>query len=195
MRPNTLKELLIGWTLDNSGTEKRKYLGMSSIGDCPAKLYRNYVNGGGDAPYRLKMYSYLGYLFEADIKRRLAGINANMLGDGGEFLDFGGAFQGHSDGTWDGDLLEIKSTTQEYVDRTIREGPPLRHIYQVQAYLEYAGLEWANIIYVARDTGDIEVQPVRREPALAAKVKEKAATILDAAEKMQPPKCTCGYCR
>jgi hypothetical protein len=195
VNPVQLKDLLLDWTVANSGAEERNYLGMSAIGRCPRQLYDQMV---GARTWNLQGHQlcYLGYLFERDVLARLQAINADLLGGPREFSDFGGRFQGHSDGEWDGDLLEIKSTTAETV-REIKETRrvPHDHYWQVQTYMHYGNYRRATVIYVARDRGDVYVASVPRNHRVGERARLKAATILEAVDHRQPPEGECGYCR
>jgi hypothetical protein len=189
-----LKCQLLNWTMANSGAECRTYLGMSSIGECPLRLYNNLVHGR-DWSVGQHLMCYLGYLHERDILARLAALNGSQLGPSREFSDFGGRFQGHSDGEWAGDLLEIKSTMAEVLGHIQQRGRiPRRHFWQVQTYMFYGRYACALVVYVARDTGDLYVAQIRRLDHIGEEARLKASAILEAVDHRQPPTCECGRC-
>lgn len=200
MHPFELETQLINWTVRNSGIEVRNYLGMSAIGHCPRYLYYLML-GGREHNIQSHHYCYLGYLFERDILNRLEqlgrevnGRDAPILKSGREFVDFAGRFQGHTDGEWDGDLLEIKSVRH---DRLPGENGrlPRTHFWQIQTYMHYGSYRLARVVYVARDTGHIRVVGLRRNEKIGELARLKAATVLEAVDRRRPPPCECGHCK
>lgn len=191
MQASKLGKLLLNHTITHSGAERRTYLGMSQIGHCQRKLYYIMVQGR-EWTTQAHLYCHLGYLFEESILARLRAIEP-LLGPSREFSDFGGRFAGHSDGEWDGDLLEIKSTTSNLlIDMNGRI--PRNHFWQVQVYMFYGHYKQAQVIYVARDTGQLRVEAIRFHERTAELARLKAASILEAVDLRQPPECECGRC-
>lgn len=191
MYASELHAKLMNWTMLNSGIEHRDYLGMSAIGECRRALYTRMIQGRRfEAQDHL--YCYQGYLFERDIIERLRSVDASRLGPSREFSDFGGRFQGHSDGEWDGDLLEIKSVGSESHLPVARIGR--RHYWQVQTYLHYGRYDECKMIYVARDTGRIRVLHIRRNYRVGEMARIKAQEILEAVDHRVAPECECGRC-
>lgn len=195
MQARELRHELLKWTMANSGLEVRSYLGMSRIGECPRQLYHELVYGH-DWNTRSHLMCYQGYLHERDILARLAAMNGSQLAPGREFSDFGGRFQGHSDGEWDGDLLEIKSTITYKLDiiRQTRHIPE-NHFWQAQTYMHYGDYERALVVYVARDTGDLYVAQLRRLRHIGEQARLKASIILEGVDFRRPPECECGRCQ
>ncbi len=213
-----LQTQLVNWTMTHCGVEHREYLGMHSIGRCPLKLYRQLIYGrqwttedrlmmeGGyleEQRILLKLASLDGIdvsqlpLFPYDAFRaRLNGLIAQRkgrLGPNEAFSDFGGRFQGHSDGSWDGHLLEIKSVIAARLP--VRGGRiPNNHYWQIQAYMYYGQYRRAIVIYVARDTRQMRVLNVPYSEKVAELARIKAGEVLEAVERKQPPECMCGYC-
>lgn len=190
MHTKDLAKKLLNYTITNSGAEHRTYLGMSAIGRCQRQLYHDLLHGR-EWTTQAHFYCYLGYLFERDILARLAAIDPNLLGPGQEFSDFAGRFMGHSDGEWDGDLLEVKSTTE---DRLPNGRIPDQHFWQIQTYMHYGDYARAKIIYIARDTGSFRVRNIDRVHKMGELARIKAATILEAVDLRQPLACECGRC-
>ena len=190
MQASELGKRLLNYTISHSGAETRGYLGMSAIGQCPRKLYLDMVQGR-EWTTQSHLFCYLGYLFEQSVLERLRAMKPDLLGPSREFSDFGGRFMGHSDGSWDGDLLEIKSiTASRFPGGRISNG----HYWQVQTYMRYGGYKRANVIYVARDTGEIRVIEVRFNSRIAELARLKAGSILEAVDRREPPECECGWC-
>lgn len=215
-----LKRGLLNWTLANSGAEHRDYLGMSAIGQCPLKLYKQMIQGR-EWSTNDHLYCELGYAYEQRVLLKLAAIDGmevarlplypyaafraalhmmiderkGLLGPGREFSDFGGRFQGHSDGEWDGDLLEIKSVTQGKLESIKASGRlPHENYSQIQCMMHYGNYRRALAVYVARDTGETYVLTVRRNEQIGESLVLKAATILEAVEYKTPPECECDWC-
>ena len=220
MEARDLKYSLLNWTYANSGIERRTYLGMSKIGHCSLRLYKEMIYGR-EATARDHLYCERGYAEEQRILMKLAAIDGidiaqlplfpyaafrarlneliavrqGCLGPDREFSDFGGRFQGHSDGSWEGDLLEIKSVGADKFDR-IRQGSrlPSENYYQVQCYLHYGGYNRALVFYINRDTGDIYTRTIYYQEHIGEMLHLKAATILEHVDYRQPPPCDCGLC-
>lgn len=146
---------------------------------------------------KLSVFPYAKFRQDLDeLCRQRKGSNPakpGFLGPSEEFVDFGGRFKGHSDGSWDGDLLEIKSTIAEKLP--LNGMLPDQYYWQVQAYLHYGNYREAKVIYVARDTGEFRVIYVGRNDRIGEMVRQKAAMILEAVDLGQPPICECGRCR
>jgi hypothetical protein len=197
MIPNQLSKAILDWTVEHSGYEDRHYLGMSRIADCSRRLYFEMSNGRPAFDLDRHLMCYLGYLFEADVKRRLEALNLYRPGSERELVaNFDPRFRGHTDGELvDGSLLEIKSMLQPYIDQ-IRQSRrlPVRHFQQVQVYLRHGGYNFAHVIYVARDTGQIYTAGVRIHPATGDRLDRKAVAILRAVDANEPPECECGRC-
>lgn len=192
---NDLRKQLLNWTLTHSGAEFRDYLGMSRIAECPRLLYDELLYGR-DWSTAAHLLCYQGYLHERDVLARLQAMNGHQLGPGRQFSDFGGRFRGHSDAEWDGDLLEIKSTVSQDLDR-IRENKHLsvRHFWQIQTYMHYGRYARALVVYVARDTGYLYVAQIRYLEHIAERARLKASVILEAIDHKEPPDCECGHCK
>ena len=192
MNASKLNSMLVNWTMNNSGIEYRDYLGMSAIGDCRLKLYTRMIQG---QRFNLQdhLFCYEGYLAERDIIERLRSLDASALGPSQEFSDFGGRFQGHTDGSWDGDLLEVKSVAKtEWLPTTDRIAA--KHYWQVQIYMMYGRYEETKMIYKARDTGQMRVVHIKRNHRVGEMARIKAQEILEAVDHRRPPECDCGRC-
>lgn len=196
MKAMTLKRKLMEWTVEHSGVEERNYLGMSQIGRCRRELYEQMVSGREWSEHAHQM-CYIEYLFERDILARLEALGDGLLGPGEELVALEGRFQGHTDGTFDGELLEIKSTVDAKVVEMIENDGriPWGHYCQVQTYLHFSEREWATVVYVARDSGAIYVAAQRRHKDVGEQMVDKAKEILAAVDAGEAPACECGRCR
>lgn len=220
MEARDLKYAFLNWSCANSGIERRAYLGMSKIGQCSLRLYQEMIYGR-EVTTRDHLYCERGYAEEQRFLMKLAAIDGldiaqlplfpyaafrarlneliaargGSLGPDREFSDFGGRFQGHTDGSWDGDLVEIKSVSAEKFDR-IRQGNrlPSENFSQVQCYLRYGNYRRALVFYVNRDTGDLYTRTIYYQEHIGDMLYLKAATILEHVEYQQPPPCDCGRC-
>jgi hypothetical protein len=200
-----LKTFLMDALRRQSGLEARRpYLGMSSISQCPRKLYFDFVEGREPATDRNHWTCWSGYLYESALLG-LLGSQFPGQAQSCQFeivAGFDSRFRGHVDWVLDGDLVEIKSTNWANFGRIIESGPNQRTIDQVQCYMRHGAFEKAHIVYIARDVpGDqwrglplwtFEQYPL---PELAGRLDEKAQRILAAVDRGLPPGCECGWCR
>jgi hypothetical protein len=195
------KELAAQWLMAHSRFEPdRKYLGMSGIGKCPLRLYRECMQG---RRFEMNLVSarraYRGYLFERDAHERLAQAGVYQAESAGKEIvcDFDARFIGHTDGeTLDGDLLEIKSVNNEDYERIVHSHHALpEHYDQVQMYLRYGHYAHGLLYYIDTETFRdfmLDVFPDERRQELLAR---RAHSILDAIDGLaNAPACTCGRC-
>lgn len=199
----TLKNQLCDALREKSGLEHhRPYLGMSGIGQCPRKLYFEFVNGRRPPTDQQHWYCWTGYVHEAAIVDLLAG--EKKLAEQIEVIAaFDSRFRGHVDYVIDGQLIEIKSTAwNKFTGIKLDNRPQREHLEQVQMYMRHGGWTHTQIIYVARDVPHREfdgppfwIFDVYPDKQLADKLDQKARDILAAIDRHQPPRCECGYCR
>jgi len=194
---NTLTDSIRLHLRENSGLEAhRPYVGMSAMAECELELYRRYLGPRPVTDYQHAM-CYLGYLFERDLKTRLADLGYYRPGSERELLaPFDDRFRGHTEGeTVEGALLEIKSVTENKLMRIRRDSRlPDSHFYQVQTYLRYGPYDEAVVVYVCRDTLEHHVQVSRRKEVVGEQMELKAQRVLAAIDAGVPPPCVCGKC-
>lgn len=183
---------LISWTVGHSGYEEaRQYIGLSGIADCEMELFERYVHGSGRQGVAAHLKTRISYELEEALKKRMREMG--RYGDPELISLQAGLVQGHTDG-WDrasGELIEIKTVPTR--DQFPEGGRiPNRHFWQVQAYLHYTKRESAQVIYLARASGDLMVVRVRRQGEMGRKIEEKLARMARACREMQKPACTCG---
>lgn len=178
--------------------QQRSYLGMSGIARCPRQQYFNFAQGlhVTDADHAR---SYVGYLFEADVRARLADLCIYKPDSAARELvaPFDDRFRGHIDGeTMDDELLEIKSVNAmlfEKIEMSFR--PKTEHVAQVQTYMRYGPWEHALIVYVDRDSFAHLVIHVAKQERIGEEMEQKAKKILAAIDRREPPACECNYCK
>ena len=194
-KPMNLQTALIHYTAHHPWLEPhRTYIGLSGIADCPRILYDKYLRSAGNSEHgntKLLTY-YMGYAMEADIISRLQAIGDYQPSI--EISLYDGLVKGHTDGSFNSDLLEIKSVAlTEYLPRNGRL--PDRVWWQVQAYMAYTQFTQTQVVYIARDYGELMVIPVRFSRAMQTKVENKIDRLVNAVRLHQRPPCECGKCR
>ena len=199
MRADELQKRLVNWTVANSGhDERRHYIGLSGIWDCPRVIYDRYFQGQ-HANVARHMLTRLSYEIEDILVRRLSEMG--IYGACREIVEFDGLVKGHPDGMLAGrsvpmhnglaDLVEIKTVALE---SHFPERLPRRVYWQVQAYMHYLGRKWAHVIYLARESGLVKVIPVRYSPEMGARVEAKVKRLVVAVRDVARPECECGKC-
>lgn len=192
MNGKELREKMEAWTLENSGWEERPYLGMSQIWRCQAELYDMMLDGWEWPGIVQAQLCYEGYLHKENTLFRLRLLEE--VDPGVELVaGFDDRYRGHTDGVVGGMLLKVKSVGADRFEQVMEERRALGPDYdQVQAYMQYAGLDEAMVIYKGRERGrfwPVKVWAnVRRQEKLEAKAKRVLAGV-DAGER---PPCTCG---
>ncbi len=199
MTPQQLEQQLKDALITAANVQQRDYLGMSSIGQCPRKIFFELVEGKPDDD-RLAWYSYAGYMHEHSLIR-LMGFEppAQQI----EVVSaFDSRFRGHVDYVLaDGTLIECKSVDWSNFTK-LYGGPKAEHVDQVQMYLRHGGWPRALIVYTARDIVyrewagvPIRVFEILPDPARQDALDAKARDILLRLPNSTPPDCTCGWCR
>lgn len=198
MDPHTIHQQITAHLHQHSGLDaRREYVGMSSIGRCPRQLYFAFVEGRprpGDEAHRM---CYAGYLFERDLKARLAATGIYVPDSERELVaPFDARFRGHTDGaTGDGELLELKSINDKGFERVaVSQRPKTEHALQVQTYLRYGPWTHALVVYVNRATFEHLVLRVAENTRVGLDMEQKAKRVLAAIDARQAPRCECGYC-
>jgi len=195
MRADELQERLVNWTVANSGhDERRHYIGLSGIGDCPRQIYDRYFQGQ-QASVDRHLLTRLSYEIESALVERLHQMG--IYSESPVALAYDGLVQGHVDGiTKDGDLIEIKTVALE---DHIPERLPRRVYWQVQAYMHYLKCKrqdcrWTHVVYLARQSGLVKVIPVRYSPEMGGRVETKVLRLVVAVRDVARPECECGKC-
>ncbi len=196
MNADTLKKIL-----DDSASDRfepdRRYLGMSAIGGCPLKLWREMTYGRDTPDAQALRYFHEGYLHEDDVVARLAKAGVKIENRQARLIaPFDERFAVHIDGTLDGKLIEIKSVNEGRFTEVEIGGKPLReHAAQCQIYMRYSGYGAALIIYKERNKGLVRVIELTRDEAEGERLERKAKEILSSVDTGVEPACTCGWCR
>ncbi len=175
----------------------RPYLGMSGIGQCPLRIYRNFIGGVNfdDAAHRK---SYQGYMYETHIKTILAEAELFRPASEREIVAaFDSRFCGHTDGSdLYGDLVEIKSMNRTKYEKVQTSGRLLYdHYWQVQCYMQYGGYRKANVWIVNTETFELQRIIVNGDRKVWQAIDEKAKGILQSIDTEVEPACTCNHCQ
>lgn len=204
MRASELESLLVDWTAKNSGHhERRAYIGLSGIGDCPRRIYDTFRNGQHWETSELLRTRLSFELEEALVNRLMA---AGVYAEAPEICLYDGLVQGHLDGLVkrDGryDVLEIKTVPTADAIPRMGEPPSRKVTWQCQAYLHYVPMlqrvpprnRWALVLYLARDSGQVAVKPLRYDEDLGRRIQAKVDSLVQAVRGVERPGCECGRC-
>lgn len=194
--PKELENRLAKHVQLHSGLEVRAYLGMSQVAKCARVSYDRFLNGEEHSDFLHRM-CYVGYLFEADVLRRMREMRIAVLDRREVVAGFDDRLRGHIDGVtpW-GDLLEIKSVSTSKFDLICQQGRALHeHFDQVQLYMRYGGWKFAWVVYVCRESFEHKVIRVARSESRGLFLENKARLILAAIDARERPVCECGYCK
>jgi len=185
--------------IQHSGLDaKRNYLGISSIGKCPRQVVRDFLYGKGDLTLQAHQMCYGGYLFEADLRNRLADMGFKVTQAGLEVIaPFDQRLRGHIDGVlFETDLLEAKSLNRTKFEKVKTTHMALsEHFAQVQLYMKYGPWEKCWVVYVCRETLEHHVVKVTYLHTQAIKFEMKAQRILAHIDSEILPPCECRYCK
>ena len=185
-----LQKQLVNYIVEHSGHDAhRRYIGLSGIGDCEALIYDHYMQGT-PATVSERMKTAISYDLERALIEKLTALR--LYSESEEINLYNGIVQGHTDGRIWKDLLEIKTIERE-------EWFPLYHLsvrvfFQVQAYLHYLNIDFAQVIYLARDTGAVQIYSVRYHNSQGREIADKVDRLVNAVTTMKRPECTCGRC-
>lgn len=197
MNQDQILHALMQHLREHSGFEPdRNYLGMSAIGQCPHRLYAAFVNGR-EQTMDIHRMCYVGYLFERDARQRLTEAGLYRPPRVTELIaPFDARLRGHPDGeTIDGDLLELKSVSEEIFERVVAKGRgKVEHWLQIQTYMRYGPWHSAVIVYISRDSFRHFVVGASKDTRAGEKMEHKAKMVLAAIDARRPPACECGRC-
>ncbi|RPI64503.1 MAG: hypothetical protein EHM48_00700 [Planctomycetaceae bacterium] len=191
IHPRDLQTALVNWTVAHSGHEQaRAYIGLSGIADCDQVIYDRYFEGS-HAQVGQHLLTRVSYDLEAKLVERLGDIGIYQTGE--EISLFDGVVQGHTDGRIGEAVLEIETIALE---RWLpQEGRlPNRIFMQVQAYMHYLKRDFCHVLYLARDTGIVQVNGIRRRPELGDVIEAKVSRLAVAVLEYQRLPCSCGKC-
>jgi hypothetical protein len=190
MKSEELEDRLTRWSCANSGRDERRgYIGLSGISDCPRVIYERFFNHIPISP-REALRTRLSYEIEESIKNRLRAMG--IYGEGKEIKLHGGLAQGHTKGEIDGDLLEIATVPlEEYLPEDM---VPTRKYWQIQSYLHYGGYTDAQVIYFARNSGDFKILNIAPNHSIIEKIERKVELVVRTVKEHKAPKCQCGKC-
>jgi hypothetical protein len=187
-----LEQKLIQWSAVNSGyDEHRPYIGLSGIGDCSLVIYRRFFNQTG-ASTESRLKTRYAYEVEENIKQRLMALG--LYSPGKEISIYDGLVQGHTDGEFNRDLLEIKTVPlTEHIPRD--NEIPRKPYWQSQAYMLYGHYTRSIMIYFARDYGILRVFEISRSSAMGDRISSKVDALVESVRAKVSPPCDCGRCQ
>jgi hypothetical protein len=186
-----IQRQLVNYIVEHSGHDAhRRYIGLSRISDCEQVIYDRYIYGT-PATIGERMKAAISYDLEHVLIEKLKAIHVYRIGN--EISLYNGLVQGHTDGRIIDDLLEIKTIEKE--EWFPQHHLPVRVFFQVQAYLHYLNTNFAQVIYLARDTGAVQVYSLRRDTRRGEEIARKLDRLVDAVTTMKRPECTCGRCK
>ena len=188
--------------------EKRKYLGMSSIGDkCSRRLwyqFRGFTPSRSDG--QTKMIFDLGNRIEDAIIKWLMSAGYLVNERQKEFGALNGFFCGHWDGCISGlslgltpKVLEIKSANSKRFtaikEQGIAEITP-SYYKQVQCYMGYSGLDETYFIVMNKNNCELYDEIIKFDRDMFIKLEEKAKSIIDVnIEPTKEENEECEYCQ
>jgi hypothetical protein len=185
-----LQRQLVNYIVEHSGHEpRRRYIGLSGISDCEQVIYDRYIHGT-PATVSERMKIAISYDLERVLIEKLTALQLYRKGE--EIYLYNGLVQGHTDGRIRDDLLEIKTIERE--EWFPQNHLPFRAFFQVQAYLHFLNINFAQVIYLARDTGAVQVYSQRRDARKGEEIASKIDRLVTAVNAMQRPECSCGRC-
>ena len=186
-----IQSQLVNYIVSHSGHEShRRYIGLSGIGDCEQVIYDRYIHAT-PATIGERMKTAISYDLEHVLIEKLTALHLYQSGELIHLYD--GLVQGHTDGRIKGDLLEIKTVERE--EWFPEHHLPYRVFYQVQAYLHFLNINFAQVIYLARDNGAVQVYKERRDPRKGEEIAVKIKRLVKAIHAVERPECSCGRCK
>jgi hypothetical protein len=202
MDPTTFQNTIDEHMAKVSGLDvKREYLGISAIGKCSRQVVREYLHGKSGISMRDHRMCYGGYMFEADLRNRLADMGFKITKVGFEVVaDFDSRLRGHIDGeiafSFQSDLLEVKSLKRSKFENVKQTHMPLpEHFAQVQLYMKYGSWNRCWIVYMDRESLEHQVVKVGYLHTQAIKFEMKAQRMLAHIDSGTLPECECRRCK
>ena len=186
-----IQHQLVNYIVEHSGHEPhRHYIGLSGISDCEQVIYDRYIHGT-PATIGERMKTAISYDLERVLIEKLTALRLYRKGE--DICLYNGLVQGHTDGWIKDDLLEIKTVERE--EWFPQHHLPVRVFFQVQAYLHYLNIQFAQVIYLARDNGAVQVYKERHDIRRGDEIARKVERLMSAVTTMQRPECSCGRCK
>jgi hypothetical protein len=186
-----LQAAFLDHSIKTSGyDDHRDYIGLSTIAECPAEIYRRFFDST-PASVRRRLKTKASYEIEEDLKARLKAIG--IYSPGKEISLFDGMVKGHTDGELFGALLEIKTVP---LDDHIPQGKiPIRVYWQCQAYLKYGEYSLCHVLYYSREDGLFRFFEVDPHAPTMNLIEGKLERLVRAVRTRTRPACECGKCQ
>ncbi len=181
----------------HSGLDQRRdYVGLSSIGLCPAKIYDQYQNGVPTTDFHHRK-SYQGYMYEREVKKILQATGRFREGSEREITaPFDSRVKGHTDGEdLASDLIEIKRIHPKGFEEAVATGRVSRKIFwQMQGYIRYGHYRKCTIYLVNTEVFEFHSLILYPMKSIQEGIDDKLRLVLRAIDEGIPPACVCGRC-
>lgn len=151
----TTTELLLEWDRRRPRSQQRE-LGMSELGACRRRVgYR--LAGTAPSNPAGSVQAAMGSAIHEVVAEILDDLGLNGVISEKEVNAFG--LKGHFDRVEGDVLVDVKTTSQRWLDHILLHGPETKHLWQINMYaaaLRLAGhkVKRVRIDYLARDTGE-----------------------------------------
>src|SRR3972149_5425780 len=148
-----IQRQLVNYIVEHSGHEPhRRYIGLSGIADCEQVIYDCYIHGT-PATIGERMKTAISYDLERVLIEKLTALQ--LYHKSADIYLYNGLVQGHTDGRIKEDLLEIKTIERE--EWFPENHLPFRAFYQATPISTFLNSIFAQVIYLARDNGAVQV--------------------------------------
>jgi len=214
---HTTARAVVQWRERTTDTGHRPHLGASVIGhSCDRHLWLMFRWAGSEAfdGRVLRMFER-GRREEALVHEELRGIGCEVWADDGTGQYRVAAVAGHFGGSLDGvvvglpeapkatHVLEVKTHgAKSFADlkkKGVRESKPM-HWQQMQTYMHLADIDRALYYAVNKDTDELHIERIERDPAEGERILARAQKIVTASEpplrlSEDPDYFECKWCR
>lgn len=195
--PNQILQQINQYIVSHSGfEEKRDYVSMSHISECPRKVVREYLNGFQVDAHTHHM-CYAGYHHEDDMIKMLTQLGLITKTNVEVMAPFDSRLRGHLDALLEETVIELKSISGRQWD-SLKENADRamwKHYVQVQLYMRYGNFPRALVIYRNRETFQHMVIEVPYSEPQAERFEGRARFVLQALDAGIMPECECKHCR
>jgi hypothetical protein len=189
-----LTEKLTDYMQKNSGIDlHRDYVGISHVWECPRLIFDNYYHGRANPSTIQHIKTFQSYFIERSIMGWLADIFDHKITYPGPEIHQG-LIQGHTDGMFRNDLIEIKTVPlSQHMPRGMKI--PNRAFHQIQTYMHYLKIKYCQVIYYARATGEFKIIRMPYKAGVGHKMEAKLNWIVNCINNDKRPDCVCGRCK
>jgi len=172
--------------------EKRLYLDISRLGECPRKLAWEMLYSGSPGE-DIKLRLFVAQLMESNLVSRLVKLFGSTYVLPKPIYAMMGKLLGYTSGEFGKILVTIKSIPN---DDALPDGRASNnHYWMTQALMHFGHYTRCIIIYESRASGRIRTYDITYSPSIGEECEKKAVLILDSVNEGQLPKCNCGRCK